>query len=141
MINVPPVRPDIGRAIDAIGIRGTPGPISSVLSNILRQDFIKFDPEKIMEVSITLDRQHKRFTESTLSIKRRVDNLRSVWHGDSAAEYFEKMKELDRLSVEMSKRIIAFSQDLENASGIYKKGEADAKQEAERLPTEGVFLV
>ena len=27
----------------------------------LRQDFIKFDPEKIMEVSTGLEQQHKKF--------------------------------------------------------------------------------
>jgi WXG100 family type VII secretion target len=106
-----------------------------------RSDFIKFDPEKIMEASLNLDRQHKRFLECTANIKRKADSLRGVWQGDSAVLYADKLNELDRISAEITKRFVSFTQDLSSASGIYRKGETDAKRQAEGLPTEGVFLV
>lgn len=106
-----------------------------------KSDFIKFDPEKILEMSVILDRQHKRFTQCTANIKKKADGLKGVWQSDSAGLYAEKMKLLDAQSAELAKKLNAFSQDLATASGIYKKGEADAKHKAEGLPTEGVFLV
>ena len=106
-----------------------------------RTDFIKFDPEKILEVSQTLDRQHKRFVECTTNIKRKADSLRGVWQGDSATLYAEKLKELDAITLEIAKKFVSYTEELRTVSGIYKKGETDAKQKAQGLPTEGVFKV
>ncbi len=106
-----------------------------------RSDFIKFDPEKILEASLTLDRLHKRFTECTTNIKKKADSLRGVWQSDSAALYAEKISDLDAISIDISKRFVSYTQELASASGIYKKGETDAKQEAQELPTQGVFKI
>jgi uncharacterized protein YukE len=67
--------------------------------------------------------------------------LGGVWQGDSAALYGEKIKVLDANSAELAAKLQVLSQDLAQASGIYKAGEGDAKQKAEGLPTDGVFLV
>lgn len=106
-----------------------------------RSGFIKFDPEKILEMSVVLDRQHKLFTQYSTNIKKKADSLKSIWQSDSATLYAEKIEALDTKSIEIGKRLLSLSQDLANASGIYRKGETGAKQEAERLPTDGVFLV
>jgi len=105
------------------------------------QSVIKFDPEKILEVSQNLENLNRRFGECTSAIKSRADSLKGVWQSDTATLYDERMKELDTKSNEMASDLKALSQDLASASGIYKKGEADAKAEAETLPTDGVFLV
>jgi len=105
----------------------------------LHLSFIKFDPEKIMEESVNIDRQHKLFVQHTAAIKKKADSTKNIWRGDSAQLYAEKITELDARSVEIAKMMAELSQDLANASGIYKKGEEDAKTKAQGLPTEGVF--
>lgn len=104
-------------------------------------DFIKFDPEKIMEVSVKLEQQYKKFTQAVASIKNRSESLVGSWQSDSADIYMEKIKKLDTLSVEVAEILLSFSKDLAKASGVYKAGETGAKQKAEALPTDGVFLV
>lgn len=116
-------------------------PSAGAVVDGLCQDFIKFDPEKIMDVSIKLEQQHKKFTQAVGSIKKRSESLMGSWQSDSADIYMVKKKELDTLSVEVAEILLSFSQDLAKASGVYKAGEAGAKQKAEALPTDGVFLV
>lgn len=106
-----------------------------------RTGFIKFNPEKILEVSQNLDRQYKRFVECTANIRKKADSLQGVWQGDSATLYAEKIKALDTISVEIAKQLVSYTDELVSVSGIYKKGETDAKQKAQGLPTEGVFKV
>ena len=106
-----------------------------------KSDYIKFDPEKIMEVSMNFDRLHNRFTVCTGNIKKKAESMRSIWQGDSAVLYAEKLKELDTQSAEIAKKFLSYSQDLAKASGIYKDdGETVVKRIAEGLPTDGVFL-
>jgi len=109
--------------------------------NALNQDFIKFDAGEIMKVSVKIEQQYKKFTQAAESIKKRFDSLMGSWQGDSAEVYRTKIKELDVQSAEMAEALISFSQDLAKVSGVYKAGEAGAKQNAEALPTDGVFLV
>lgn len=103
--------------------------------------FVKFDPEKISGVATNLEFQHKRLIQNLANIKRKAENLKANWQGDSAELYMKKIKEFDTQGTEMAKIFLAFSQDLASASGIYKTGETQAKQKAEALPTDGVFLV
>lgn len=103
--------------------------------------FIKFDPEKIMAVATNLEQQHKRHTGSVSSIIKKSESLMSSWDSDSAKLYKEKAKELKEQGDEIATMLLQFSQDLAKASGVYKAGEAGAKQKAEALPTEGVFRV
>lgn len=103
--------------------------------------FIKFDPEKIMGVAMNMERQHKRLVQSIANIKKDSENLANSWLGDSSTLYMDKVRELNAEGEEMAKILLAFSQDLASASGIYKAGETQAKQKAESLPTDGVFLV
>ncbi len=103
--------------------------------------FIKFDPEKILAVAVKLVNQHERLTRSIANIKRKSQNLTASWQGDSSNLYMDKINELSVQGEDMEKVLLAFSQDLMNVSGIYKAGETQAKQEAESLPTDGVFLV
>lgn len=109
--------------------------------NASRQDFIKFDPEKIMAVSDKLEQQHKRFTQTAASISKHAERLMASWQGDSAEAYIAKIKELDTQSIEIAGELLVLSKSLAQASGIYKTGESDAKQETESLPVDGVFLV
>jgi len=102
--------------------------------------FVKFDPEKILEVSQTLEDLHKRFLQVTDSMKRKSDSLINVWQSDSATLYAEKLEEIYAQSDVLAGRISSLSRDLGQASGIYRKGEADSVKEAQGLPTEGVFL-
>ena len=103
-------------------------------------DFIKFDPEKIMEVSTRLDQQHKRLIQCSNAIKKKSENLLGSWRSDSSDVYIGKIKELDAQSEVAAKILLTLSQDLATASGVYKTGEADAKKLAESLPTSGVFF-
>ncbi|HWQ79797.1 MAG TPA: WXG100 family type VII secretion target [Anaerovoracaceae bacterium] len=103
--------------------------------------FIKFDPEKISNIAFNLDLQKKRMTELINSIQGRAEALEGSWQGDSAALYLEKMRGLHVSGRELANVLSAFSQDLVSASGIYEAGETGAKQKAEALPTDGVFLV
>jgi len=102
--------------------------------------FIQFDPEKILEASQTLESLHKRFVQGAANIKSKADSLKSVWQSDSATLYAEKMEGLHQRSEELAVRLQSLSRDLAQASGIYRKGEADSTTEAQGLPTEGVFL-
>ena len=102
-------------------------------------DFIKFDPEKIMDVSTRLEQQHKRLVTCTAAIKRKAESLSGSWQSDSSAEYIAKIKEVDAQSEEAAKILLSLSKDLATASGIYKAGETKAKDEADSLPTSGVF--
>ena len=102
-------------------------------------DFIKFDPEKILEVSVRLEQQHKKLIQCTAAIKRKSESLLGSWKSDSSAIYIEKTKEVDTQSETAAEILLALSQDLASASGIYKAGEGSAKKEAESLPTSGVF--
>ena len=106
-----------------------------------RRDFIKFDPEKILDMSVTLERQKKLFVQCAANIMKKVDSTRDFWQSDSATLFAEKIKELDAKSAELAAQFQSFSKDLEAASGIYRKGEADAKRQAQGLPTDGVFRV
>jgi len=106
----------------------------------LSQDFIKFDSVKISEVSANLDRQHKRFVDYTSKIREKADSLKGVWQGDSATLYAEKIKELDKISKEISTRFVSYTQELAIVAGIYKNGENTAKTESTGLPT-GVLTI
>lgn len=106
-----------------------------------KADFIKFDPEKIMDISIKLEQQHKRFNLCVSNIQKKSEGLMNNCQSDSLTLYTDKIQELNLKSEEMGKVLLAFSQDLANASGIYKIGETNAKQKSESLPTDGVFLV
>ena len=103
--------------------------------------FIRFDPAKILDASAKLERQHGLFAQCTANIKKKADSLKGVWQGGSAELYSAKMGELDAWSARCAKQFIFFSQELADASGIYAKSEAGAKQKAQALPTEGVFKV
>jgi WXG100 family type VII secretion target len=103
--------------------------------------FIKFDPERIMEVSEQLARQHKRFIQCSANIKKKSEKLTGSWQSDSATLFMGKIRDIDTQSAEMAKLLLEFSQKLASVSGIYREGEAGATREAEALPTSGVFLV
>jgi len=104
-------------------------------------DFIKFDPVIILETSDILDGQYKLFTQSTAEIKSTVDSTKSSWQSDSATLYSEKIAKVDTKAAELGEQLLILSQDLASASGIYQAGEANAVQEAEGLPTEGIFRI
>lgn len=103
--------------------------------------FIKFDPEKILDVANKLDSSHKDVTQSIANIKQQAVNMTNSWKSDSAALYLEQANALFDQGEEMCKMLEEFKQDLREVSGIYKTGETQAKKKAEALPTDGVFLV
>jgi WXG100 family type VII secretion target len=103
--------------------------------------FIEFDPVRIAEVSGKLEQQHNVLTRSLADIKQKSGTLQSEWRGGSAEAYFSKVAELDQHGTEFARILLAFSQNLAQASGIYKEGETRARQAAEALPTDGVFRV
>ena len=102
--------------------------------------FIQFEPEKILEASQNLDKLTKQFSQSKNNVLSKVTSLNGFWKSNSATLFAEKMMELDEKSDELIIRLEKFYDDLVQASGIYKQGETHAKQEAEKLPIDGVFL-
>ena len=107
----------------------------------MSSEFIKFDPEKIMEVSVKLSQQYNKFVQCTSTINGASEGLATSWLGSSSVLYNKKMKELGSESEAAAKILLSLSEDLATASGIYKTGESNAKQANEALPTDGVFLV
>ena len=107
----------------------------------MNSEFIKFEPEKILNVSINLEHQHKKLVQCASSIKKEAGTLTASWRGDSSVSYDKKINKLDSESEEMARILLSLSNNLATASGIYKTGEASAKKQTETLPTEGVFLV
>ena len=105
----------------------------------METEFIKFDPEKIMEVSERLRQQHKRLTTCAGNIKRKAESLQGSWQSDSYAEYIKKIKEADEQSGEAAKILLALSQVLASASGLYKTGATKVNDKASSLPISGVF--
>lgn len=103
--------------------------------------FIKFDPEKLAEISVKLEQYYKQFIQHTESIRKKSEAMIGIWQGDSANLYISKVKELDAQRNESADVLLSFSRKLAEASGIYKTGETDAKIIAESLPTDGVFRV
>ena len=103
-------------------------------------DFIQFEPEKILEASQNLENLTNRFSQSKNNILSKVTSLNGIWQSSSATLFAEKMMELDKKSDELIIRLKKFYNDLARASGLYNRGEASAKQGAEKLPTYGVFL-
>lgn len=103
--------------------------------------YIRFDPEKIMAVSASLERQHKRFVLCAADIMKKAESLTAHWQSDSAALYLDKARELNSQSADMAQIMLEFSRDLADVSGIYKTGEVEAKQKAESLPVSNVFIV
>jgi WXG100 family type VII secretion target len=99
-------------------------------------DFIKFDPDKIAEIAVGMDKQQKRFIQSTEDIKKEANSLKSIWRGDTAELYLMKINELDSQSAKIAKGFQTFDQELQTASGIYRSGEASAMQVVEALPTD-----
>jgi WXG100 family type VII secretion target len=99
-------------------------------------DTIKFDPDKIAEVATSLRDQRNLFDQYTKAIKQKATSLKSVWQGDTAELYFQKIEQLDKKSVLLTEGFKMFDQDLQSASGIYRGGEASAKEVAETLPTD-----
>jgi WXG100 family type VII secretion target len=103
--------------------------------------FIGFDPVKIAEAAGKLDRQHAAFTQIITGIRQKSESLRPDWHGDSADAYFDKAARLDQQGTELAQILLALSQNLAQASGVYKEGESQARRAAEALPADGVFRV
>ncbi|MDO4799295.1 MAG: WXG100 family type VII secretion target [Bacillota bacterium] len=106
----------------------------------MSKEWIKFDPEKILAVASTMKTQHKEIRKGTDEIQNRAVSTSEFWGGASQELYLEEMEELHRVGTELAEVLLELVTDLEEASGIYKKGEASAKQQAEKLPTD-VFLV
>jgi WXG100 family type VII secretion target len=103
--------------------------------------FIKFDPVKLLETGKKLEQQKNALEQSMADIKRQSDILKTVWKGGGADEYYKKVEELDRHGADMGRLLLAFSQNLTAAAGVYEHGETRARQKAEALPVEGVFRV
>jgi WXG100 family type VII secretion target len=103
--------------------------------------FIKFDPERISLVAANLEKQQALFVKSAADIHNKSESLMANWQGSGAAAYGEEERKLYERGGELAKALLTFSQNLATVSGIYKTGESAAKQEAESLPVDGVFLV
>jgi uncharacterized protein YukE len=98
--------------------------------------FIKFDPDKIAEIAASLALNKQLFDQYAKGIIMESRLLERVWQGDTADLYQKKINELEKRNEEIIKGFSKFDQDLQAASGIYRTGEADAKQTAEALPTD-----
>jgi len=102
--------------------------------------FIKFEPAKIAEVASYIQTKHGELQQNITGIKQKANTLRQSWNSDGRADvFYTTSSELSIKGEELVKELKTFGDRLNQASGLYKTGENDAKQGVEQLPTEGIF--
>lgn len=103
--------------------------------------FIKFNPERLLDMSAALDRQYLVFKECCAAINREAGGLGAGWKGEGAEAYARKIGSLDRRSFVVGEQLRALGGSLAGASGIYGRAESAAALNAGGLPVKGVFSV
>jgi len=102
---------------------------------------LKFAPERIASAASSIANEGKRLRTCKQEIRKQLNAMGRTWKGNGSELYSECVSSLEDRTDRFLEQLQILEQELWNVAGVYKAGEALARQEAESLPTDGIFLV